>query len=200
MAIATEQRSPYHVSRAAVLRAVNVAESGRPEEAIALMEDALAAHRATGANFQSSFNLSRLAQANASAGKVARALELAAQAIADVERTGERWWEAEAHRTKGEIFLLGPDSSVRQAEACFERALECARKQGARLWELHAALSLARLWVSRGEARKAEALLKPLYLRFTDGYAIGALRATKQLLTQIRSASGRSNRDGSNRR
>src|SRR4029079_15743787 len=105
MAIATEQRSPYHVSRASVLRAVNAIESGRPEEGIAIMENALAAHHARGANFQSAYNISCLAQAHARAGKIDRANKLALDAIAEVDRTGERWWEPEAHRIRGEILL-----------------------------------------------------------------------------------------------
>ncbi len=188
MAIATEQRSPYHVSRASVLRAVNVVASGRPEEGIALMKHALAAHRATGADFQSSYNLSRLAEAHARAGKIAHATELALQAVANVEQTGERWWEAEAQRIRGEILLLARRSNRHEAEACFNRALECARRQGARLWELHAALSLAKLWWSEGEGARAEALLTPVYRSFTDGYGIEALRSAEELLEQIHSA------------
>jgi len=187
MAIATEQRSPYHVSRAAVLRAVNAVESGRADEGIALMERALAAHRATGADFLSSYNLSRLAEAHARAGKMARASELAMQAVAKVEQTGERWWEAEAQRIRGEILLLASSRNWREAEACFNRALECARRQRARLWELHAALSLAKLWSSKGKVSQAVALLTPAYRAFDDGYAIEALEAAKGLLAKISS-------------
>jgi DNA-binding winged helix-turn-helix (wHTH) protein/predicted ATPase len=186
MAIATEQRSPYHVSRASVLRAVNAVEAGHEKEGIALMEQALAAHRATGANFQSSYNVSCLAEAHARAGNMARASELAMQAVTDVSQTGERWWEAEAQRRRGEILLLASRSNVGEAEACFSRALECARRQGARLWELHAALSLAKLWSSQGDDKKAEALLTPVYRGFGDGYAMETLSSAKEFLDQIR--------------
>jgi hypothetical protein len=84
MAIATEQRSPYHVSRAGVLRAVNVVESGRPEEGIA---DGACARRASGrrSGFQSSYNLSRLAEAHARREDGARDRDFAIQAVANVE-------------------------------------------------------------------------------------------------------------------
>ena len=190
MAIAIEQRSPYHVSRAGVLRAVNVVESGRPEEGITLMEHALAAHRATGADFQSSYNLSRLAEAHARAGKMARAIELATQAVANVERTGERWWEAEAQRIRGEILLLANPKNRREAEACFNRALECARRQHARLWELHAALSVAKLWSSKSKQAQAIALLTPAYRAFDDGYAIEAVETARLFLGEARSVGG----------
>ena len=186
MAIATEQRSPYHVSRAAILRAVNVVDSGRPEEGIPLMEDALAAHRATGADFQSAYNLSRLAEAHVRAGHIARANDLAVQAVAEVERTGERWWEAEAQRIRGEILLRSNRAKRREAEACFSRALECAQRQRARLWELQAALSLARLWQSEGEDRKAKALLRPVCRAFDDGYGIEALDLARDLVERAR--------------
>ena len=191
MAIAAEQRSPYHVSRAGILRAVNALDTGRPEEAMSLMEHALAAHRATGADFQSSYNLSRLAEAHARAGKIARAEDLALQAVADVERTGERWWEAEAQRIRGEILLMASRSNRDDAETCFKHALQCARVQHARLWELHAALSLAKLWSSQGNERSARALLAPVCRTFEDGYAIEALDCARALLGEVRSGAGR---------
>jgi DNA-binding winged helix-turn-helix (wHTH) protein/tetratricopeptide (TPR) repeat protein len=141
MAIAREQRSPYHVSRAAVLRAVNLIEDGKAVDGIAAMQAALVEHRATGANFQSSFNLSCLARGHARAGDVAMALDFADQALAEIERCGERWWEAEALRTKGEILVQA--SLLDEAAACFEQALTCARRQKAQFWELRAARCLA---------------------------------------------------------
>jgi len=189
MAIATEQRSPYHVSRASVLRAVNAIEGGRPEEGIAIMESALAAHHATGANFQSSYNISCLAQAHAAAGRGARANELANEAIAEVARTGERWWEAEALRLKGEILLQTSPSERAEAEACFGRALACAKRQEARLWQLHAALSLGRLWSADGEKARVQGLLAPICEAFTDGYQTDALASARRMLrSRLRNA------------
>jgi tetratricopeptide (TPR) repeat protein len=149
-AIATEQRSPYHLSRASILRAVNTVDSGRVEEGITMLERALVAHRATGANFQSAYNLSRLAEAHARAGRIDRALILAEQAAQEIERTGERWWEAEAERLRGEILLMAAPARQAEAESCFARALACARSQHAGFWENRAAESLDKLAAARG--------------------------------------------------
>src|SRR5258705_137897 len=117
-AIATEQRSPYHISRANILKAVNLVEGGRGAEGIALMDHALIEHRKTGANFQSSFNLSCLAEAYARAGNFSRAIDYADQALGEIERTGERWWAAEAQRIKGKILLAATPADGRRAQDC----------------------------------------------------------------------------------
>ena len=142
-AIAREQRSPYHLSRANVLRAIILIESDQPHKGIDLMRRALSEHRATGANFQSSFNLSHLALAHAQLGEDLHARKVALEAIEVGKRSGEGSWEAEAHRLRSEILLMGraPDHSA--AETSFLTSLACARRQQARLWELRAALSLA---------------------------------------------------------
>jgi len=188
MAIATEQRSPYHVSRAGVLRAANVVASGRPEEGIALMNEALAAHRATGADFLSSYNFSCLAEAHAHVGDGLRANELALQAVAEVVHSGERWWEAEAQRIRGEILLSTDPANRDEAEACFTRALECARRQEAKLWELHAALSLARLWSSQDQRARAHTLLTDVYASFGHSDQMVALTAAGHLLRELGAA------------
>jgi len=184
MAIAAEQRSPYHLSRAGILRAVNVIDSGRPEEGIVLMERALVAHRRTGANFQSSYNLSRLAEAHARSGRVDRAVELATEAVAEVERSGERWWESEALRIRGETMLRASPARRGEAERCFVAALECARRQRARLWELHAAQSLAELWSAEGRAREAGELLRAAHDAFADDVDLADLRRARDFLAR----------------
>jgi class 3 adenylate cyclase/tetratricopeptide (TPR) repeat protein/energy-coupling factor transporter ATP-binding protein EcfA2 len=180
-AIAIEQRSPYHLSRANILRAVNVALSERPEEGIALMEKGLVAHRETGANFQSSFNLSYLAIAYARAEKFERALEIATQAVNEVERTGERWWEAEAQRMRGEVLLAASSANRNEAETCFKRALECARQQNAKFWELRAAQSLAQLWSSEKRHSEARELFSPIYAEFSEEFNSPDLNDAKEL-------------------
>ena len=196
LAIATEQRSPYHVSRANVLRAVNLVDSGRVEEGITLMEHALVAHRRTGANFQSSYNLSRLAEAHARAGKLERAMQLADEAVAEVSRTGERWWEAEAQRLRGEIILVAAPAHPEDAERCFRAALDCARHQQARLWELQAAQSLARLCRAQGRDDEARELLAPLQRTFADGFEIVDRKQLDEIRDQLTPRMRRSARRG----
>ena len=184
-AIALEQRSPYHVARAGILRAWNVVESGRAGEGIELMEHALESQRQTGGNFLSSYNLSRLAESHARAGNSVRAIELATQAVAEVERTGERWWQAEAQRTRGEILLATSVAHREEAEACFLRALECARRQDAKLWELHAAHSIATLWSPGVRKVEARNILSAAYNAFHDGFDLPALEDARALLDQL---------------
>lgn len=184
-AVASEQRSPYHISRANILKAVNLVESGHALDGIALMDHALAEHRKTGANFQSSFNLSCLAKAHARAGKYQRALELADQAIQEVERTGERWWAAEAQRIKGEIVLSAKPLDRLRAEHCLRAAHAGARGQNAKFWELRAARDLAALWNSEQREIEARKILAPIHGEFTDGTYLPDLKESGQLLERL---------------
>ena len=179
-AIATEQRSPYHLSRANVLRAVNQIDGGGTGSCVPAMELALAQHRGTGANYQSSYNISYLALAHARAGGSARALEIAEQAIGEVEQSGERWWQAEAHRIKGELLLEA--ARHEDAEDCLKTALVCARRQGAKFWELQAAQSLAQLWSERGARVRGRNLLGEVYARFSDGFETPVLQDARRVL------------------
>ena len=185
-AVATEQRSPYHISRARILHAINVVESGRSVEGIELMDHALEEHRKTGANFQSSFNFSCLAEAHARVRKFERALDLASAAIEEVDHSGERWWAAEAQRIKGKILLAANPMAWRKAEDCFEAALKCAKDQQAKYWELRAACCLASLWKSQGRGVEARRLLNPLYDEFTEGIDLPDLRDARQLLDGLK--------------
>jgi DNA-binding winged helix-turn-helix (wHTH) protein/tetratricopeptide (TPR) repeat protein len=185
-AIATEQRSPYHISRANILKAVMIVEAGRPAEGISLMDHALIEHRKTGANFQSSFNLSCLAEAYARAGNFSRAIDYADQALDEIERTGERWWAAEAQRIKGKILLAATAADGRRAQDCFLAALKSAQGQNAKFWELRAAHGLASLWSTQGRDTDARKLLAPIYREFTDGIDLPDLDDANRLLEHVR--------------
>jgi tetratricopeptide (TPR) repeat protein len=186
-AIANEQRSPYHISRANVLKAVNLVEAGRAIEGISLMEHALVQHRKTGANFQSSFNLSCLAGAYARAEEYERALQYADQAIQEVERTGEHWWAAEAQRAKGRILLAANPTYALGAESHFRVALDCAQRQGARFWELRAAYDLASLWNTEGRRSEAKNLLSP-YGKFIDSVELPDFEDARRLSARLESS------------
>ena len=180
--IATEQRSPYHISRASILRAVNLIEGDRPEEGAELMHSALRSHRDTGANFQSSFNLSHLALAYSKMGKFERALVIANQAIAEVVESGERWWEAEAQRIKGEILLAAASGRRDEAETCFRHALACARRQNSKFWELRAALSLAKSLHSAKGCAEARRILASICAHFPNELTWRDLADARDLL------------------
>ena len=102
-----------------------------------------------------------------------------------MEKTGERWWEAETNRVAGEITLLSPEPDATNAEAYFERALAVARQQQAKSWELRAAVSLARLWRDQGKPQQARELLAPVYGWFTEGFDTRDLKEAKALLEEL---------------
>ena len=107
------------------------------------------------------------------------------EAIETAEASGERWHEPDIYRTAGEIELLAPDHDAAKAQAFFERALEIARAQQARSWELRAATSLARLWRDQGKRAQAHDLLSPVYGWFTEGFDTLDLKEAKALLDEL---------------
>jgi predicted ATPase len=107
------------------------------------------------------------------------------EAFAAAERFGERFFESELHRLKGDLMLVLHDGRQDDAAACFQQALTIARMQNARLLELRAATSLALLWCQQGRHGDASALLAPLYGWFTEGFHLADLQAAKALLDRL---------------
>ena len=102
-----------------------------------------------------------------------------------VETTKERWWKPEIHRMAGEIELRSPERDAARAQASFEHALQVARTQQARSWELRAAASLARLWREQGRRTVAHGLLAPIYGWSTEGFDTLDLKDAKALLDEL---------------
>jgi DNA-binding winged helix-turn-helix (wHTH) protein len=162
----------------------------RADEAdgITLMERGLDAWRGTGAHIIEPYLLALLSETCLRAGRIEAASERLAEAHAQVEKSGEcwweaGWWEAELHRLEGEVLLAAAGDRDRghRAEACFRRALEVAGRQGATSLELRAALSLSRL----GSSPDAHQLLSEVVGRFTEGHDTADLRAAQTQLSQI---------------
>ena len=117
-----------------------------------------------------------------------------AEALTLLNKTGERFWEAELHRLKGEL-LLAQDSTGQggkgkrpqwgEAEACFYQALTVARRQQATAHELRAALSLSRLWQQQDKCAEARQLLAEVYGWFTEGFDTPDLQEAKALLDEL---------------
>jgi len=106
-----------------------------------------------------------------------------AEAQSHVKQTGERWGEAELTRQVGEVHWLKGDRDA--AESHFAEAIKIARGQSAKLFELGAAVSLARLWSERGKRAEARELLAPTYGWFTEGFNLRALKEAKALLEEL---------------
>jgi predicted ATPase len=102
-----------------------------------------------------------------------------------VEPTGERWNESDIHRTAGEIALMSSEPDAAKAQAYFVRALEIARAQQIRSWELRAATSLARLWRDQGRRAEAHDLLAPVSGWFTEGFDTRDLKEARALLEEL---------------
>jgi predicted ATPase len=131
-------------------------------------------------------SLSYLAKAYAELGHFDDAWRYIGEAMSTAATTKESWFEAEVNRIAGEIALLSPEPEVTKAEASFERALEIARQQQAKSWELRAAMSMARLWRDQGKVQQARELLSPVYGWFTEGFDTRDLKEAKVLLNELR--------------
>jgi predicted ATPase len=108
-----------------------------------------------------------------------------AKAMAAAHNTGERCYEAERHRLKGELLLaLSADHQV-EAEACFQQALAVARQQQAKSWELRVAISLSRLRQQQGKRAEARLLLAEIYDWFTEGFDTADLQEAMALLAEL---------------
>jgi predicted ATPase len=144
-------------------------KNGDVVEGISLLRRGSAAYRATGAEAWVPFQIALLARACEIAGQFQEAVDLLDDALQIVERTGERWLAAELHRHRGRLLLRHGDPDA--AEGLFRNALGIARAQGAKLWELRAAASLAGLRRDQGRGAEARDLLAPVYGWFTEGFA-----------------------------
>ena len=185
MALSHHQGFAPFLARGAVLRGWALAIQGQRVEGVAEIRQALAAYRAMGAEQERPHHLALLAEAYGKAGQAEEGLRVLAEALAAVDQTGERWWEAELHRLKGELLLLQSADQHAEAEACFHHALAIAHRQQAKSLELRAAMSLGRLWQQQGKRMEAHALLAPIYGWFTEGFDTADLQEARALLAVL---------------
>jgi predicted ATPase len=113
------------------------------------------------------------------------------EALAAVHKHAERFYVAEVYRLNGELLLSQyvkadfKSSSTEAAEACFHQALDVARRQQAKSWELRAVMSLSRLWQRQGKREEAQQLLEQIYGTFTEGFDTADLQEAKVLLEEL---------------
>jgi predicted ATPase len=151
-----------------------------------VLRTALDRYPTTGAQRHNSWFLGVLAGGLAGAQRLTEAFAAIEEALDQSDRDGQHWCVAELRRLKGELLLQSTDEkSTLAAEHCFLAALDVAREQGALFWELRAALSLARLSVRQDRQDAANAILAPVYGRFTEGFATADLKAAKALLDDL---------------
>jgi predicted ATPase/class 3 adenylate cyclase len=159
--------------------------AGKASDAALLTVSGISLFRSIGSTYWLPTFLSSLARAHADLSKFDDAWSCLSEAMTAIERTGETWFEAEVNRIAGEIALISPEPDAAKAQACFERALDVARKQQAKSWELRAATSLARLWRDQGKVQQARELLAPIYGWFTEGFDTRDLKEAKALLEEL---------------
>ena len=164
-----------------IVRGWALARQGH-EDGVAELREGVQAWRATGAVLARPTHLALLAESCGRAGRPEEGLALAAEALDTVERTGERWGEAEVHRIRGELLEM---SGGEGGEACFRRAMEVAGRQGAKSLELRAATSVARLWRGQGRDREARQVLDGVHRWFSEGFDTPDLREARTLLDAL---------------
>ncbi|MCI0336199.1 MAG: protein kinase [Acidobacteria bacterium] len=182
-----------------------IAAQGRVEDGITWMRESIDAYRNLHSELSVSHYLTLLADVLGFAGSPAEGLTSINEALDLVRRTGDRACEAETHRIKGELLLrqassidsgvvtkagdwpqVAPEAPIcAEAEASFTHALELARQQGAKSWELRAAISLSRLWWQQGRRKEAKQVLAPVYDWFTEGFETADLREARALLAVL---------------
>src|SRR5262249_27309716 len=199
--LCAEQGFPYYLAWGIILRGCALTEQGQVKEGIARIRQGSAAWQAIRAERHRPYFLTLLAEAYGKAGQAEEGLTALVEALAAVNKTGGRVWEAELYRLKGELTLQqfqvsgpkfqidNPQSAFRnpqlEAEACFHKAIEVARHQQAKSLELRAAMSLARLWQSQRKKVEAHRVLVEIYGWFTEGFDTADLQEAKALLGEL---------------
>jgi predicted ATPase len=183
IAICTQQGLALWLAWGMIIRGWALAEQGQGDAGIAQLRQGLAAAQATGAKFFRPYYLALLAQAYQTVGQPEAGLAALAEALAQVEKTGERFWEAELYRLQGELLLQAKAKA--EAEDCFLKAIEVARRQAAKSLELRATVSLSRLWQWQGKKDEARHMLAKMYGWFTEGFDTVDLQQAKVLLEEL---------------
>jgi predicted ATPase/class 3 adenylate cyclase len=183
ISVASEQGFPFYRALGTIYRGWSKVLGGEVGEGISLLRSGLAAHSATGTETQKSFYLALLAEACEIAGQVEEAPSLADDALRIAERIGERWFAAELYRHNGQLLLRR--GRAEDAEESYSKALTIAEEQEAKLWQLRASVSVARLRRDQGRRAEARDLLAPAYGWFTEGFGTPDLKGAKALLDDL---------------
>ncbi len=151
----------------------------------ARMKHNLTEMRATGSEILNDYFLALIATPQGRQRRFDEALRTIDEAFPLIERGGQRMYEAEVHRLKGELLLMQDASNAAQAEQSFRTAIDISRRQKAKSWELRATTSLARLLDKQGHRDKARAMLAEIYNWFTEGFDTADLKDAKALLAEL---------------
>jgi predicted ATPase len=162
-----------------------MAQSGEPIEGIARLDESLQFRSRLGARLAETRTLGYLAESLLTAQRYADGFEYVDRGLQVASEIGELWFISRLHQLRGELFLHTCGSADEAVEGSFKKAVAVARQQGAKGWELRAAMSLARLWFERGRRNEASELLDPIYRWFTEGFDSPDLQQAKALLDAL---------------
>ena len=185
MELSTKQGFAFWQGWGMIMRGWALVVQAQREEGRIQIQQGLSTFQETGTKcFLPYFN-ALVAEAEVRMGHIEDGLRVLTQALHMVNTTGERWWEAEIHREKGELILLQSLEHQSDAESCFNKAIDVARKQQAKSPELRAVMSMSRLWRSQGKIEEARNLLSKIYGWFTEGFDTADLKDAKALLDEL---------------
>jgi predicted ATPase len=200
IAFSKEQGLPFYSSVGTIWRGWALSMQGQYKEGLAQLRDGMARYRAIGSELARTSYLALLAEALGEAGQLSEGLNVLAEALTVVNLTGERFYEAELHRLKGELLLMQATGekdrlsaealrtrsaerpAISAAETCFLRAIDIARQQDAKSWELRAVMSLHRLRQKQAKQKESRQLLREIFDWFTEGFDTADLREARALL------------------
>jgi predicted ATPase len=190
IAVCTEHGIPTWLTMSTAINGGALVAQGRAQEGIRQIHEGIDASRSLGSVVTQSYSLGLLAEGRLAAGEAEQGLTVLAEAMDMVAKTQERFYEAELYRLKGELMLQSQGHSPRaivedEAKHYFERAIEIARRQQAKSWELRATISLARLLAQQGKRDEAHTMLADIYNWFTEGFDTADLKDAKVLLDQL---------------
>jgi predicted ATPase len=183
--IATEQGFLFWMTLSSILRGWSLAQQEQAQAGIEQIHQSLVAHRATGAEVSRPYFLALLAEAHGILREPEAGLTVLTEAQTLVDTTGDRWYESELYRLKGELLLQQSADNQADAETCFQQAIATAQNQQAKSLELRSATSLARLWQQQGKREEARQLLGDVYEWFTEGFDTADLKDAKALLDEL---------------
>src|SRR5262249_53093757 len=138
-----------------------------------------------GTKQQHGYFLALLTEALNQAGRVEEGLDALREGMDVAQQTNEPFYEAELYRLRGEALVKQGILSLSEAESCFQRAIEIARQQQAKSFELRAVMSLARLWLQQGKLEEGRAILADIYGWFTEGFESADLKDARGLLDEL---------------
>ena len=204
--LASEQGFPLWLALGTILQGWALAEQGQSEAGITQIRQGLATYQAIGAGAFQPYHLVLLAEAYGKGGQVEEGLATLAEALTVVDKTGERFYEAELYRLKGTLTLeargwrletsspslqapslkpLVSPAVAQEAEGYFLKAIEIAQRQQAKSLELRAVMSLARLWQQQGKQKEAHQMLSDIYNWFTEGFDTKDLQEARALIEEL---------------